>query len=510
MEEFKPRPRNRAVKDIAPLRDEATAFMAERGISKETLDRFQIKGGRAFFPELDRENQAIVFPYIVNGNPAGEKLRSWPEKSYVVSSGLRSPFGLQRLDMGDSDTITIVEGEMDVLSFDEAGIGNSISVPNGAQTFSRITDDMTDEQVYGFLWPAKEQLDKAKRIIIATDMDEPGRKLGDELARRVGKERCWKVEYPAGCKDANDVLLKYGPADLIKAWEDALPWPVEGIFEPDDFYEEVDRLYKEGFANKISTGMNAVDELYSCAPGLLTIITGVPSSGKSQFVDQIMVNLARREDYTCAVCSFENPPSIHIGKLAEVIAGKHFFETDTPGPRMSFEEYESIKPFISKHFKFLHQETGSKSTIESIIERIKIAVLRWGVRAVIIDPMNFIERPKSAESETSWIDDMLTRLRMLAVNLEIHIWLVAHPTKLPMNADGTYAPPGGYSIAGSASFYSKADFGLTVHRDPASPGLVKIINWKTRFAWLGKQGTVEILYSNTEHRYLTGNFDGFL
>jgi twinkle protein len=183
---------------------------------------------------------------------------------------------------------------------------------------------------------------------------------------------------------------------------------------------------------------------------------------------------------------------------------KHFFEgKDLPGERMTMEELRGLYPFINRHFKFLQQDDGAKASIESIIERIKAAVFRWGVRGVVIDPYNYIARPANAESETSFIDDMLTQLRLLAQSLGIHIWFIAHTTKLLKLADGSYQPPGGYDISGSAAWYSKADIGLTVHQSPDAPGVVKIVCWKARFPWIAKKGEKEILYDIMRNTYIS-------
>jgi twinkle protein len=158
-------------------------------------------------------------------------------------------------------------------------------------------------------------------------------------------------------------------------------------------------------------------------------------------------------------------------------------------------------PFINNHFKFLQQDDGKKATFESIIERIKTAVFRWGINGIVIDPFNYIARPKGMDKETEWIDDMLTQLRLTAVIYDLHIWMVAHPTKMQMDHEGNYPPPRGFSISGSAAWYSKADFGLTVHK-VGNGGLVRVINWKTRYSWLGKEGEAQLTYDSTQNVYL--------
>ena len=91
----------------------------------------------------------------------------------------------------------------------------------------------------------------------------------------------------------------------------------------------------------------------------------------------------------------------------------------------------------------MHQSDGSLSTIESIIERLKVAVLRYGVRGAIIDPYNYIQKNREI-SETDWVSDMLTQLRSFAMAYDIHLWFVAHPTKMIRDAQGNIPAPKGY------------------------------------------------------------------
>lgn len=493
--------RKGAIKRLDKALGEASlAYLSSRGISEKTAQVFNLVGARAYFPELGREEEAVAFPY-----EKGHKFKSVKEKAFVCDQPLSSLFGQGEVDLVESPDLLICEGECDQLAFYEAGILNATSVPNGSSSFTKTNPDGTMREQLGFLWSARELIEKATRIVIATDADDPGDKLADELSRRIGRHRCWRVTYPDGCKDANDVLMKHGAAALAKAYAEAKPWPIDGLFEAEKYFPEVDDLFVNGFAEKISTGLTDVDDIFSVSPGLLTVVTGIPGSGKSTFIDQIMVNLARQKEYVCAICSFENPPAVHIGKLMQMLYQKHFFPTDDIGPRMERKEVDAIKPFIHRHFKFLQQEDGKKATVESIIERIKTAVFRWGVQVVVIDPYNYIARKNNEESETSWIDNMLTELRLVASLYKLHIFFVAHPTKMPMDADGNYQVPKGYSISGSAAWFSKPDFGLTVHREP-NTNAVRIVNWKTRYDWLGKIGEVKVIYDNLTHNYQCGDF----
>lgn len=500
------KPKHKALKrrDVS-LSEQALEYLASRGLSLRTAQAFNLVSGRAYFFEpVGREEEGLLYPYVVKGKTLGHKVRCLIEKTFVCDTALGSLFGLQNVDLSESEDIIICEGEMDPLSMYEAGVLNATSVPNGSSSFNRTNEDGTMKEQLGFLWDAKEVIEKAKRILIATDADDPGEKLADELARRIGKHRCWRVSYPEDCKDANDVLMKHGPQKLAECVKSAEAWPVEGLYEADKYMADVLYLYENGFGDKVKTGLQAVDDIFSVGPGLMTVVTGIPGNGKSTFVDQLMVNLARSHGYMSAICSFENPPAVHIGKLAAMLTQKHFFDTETYGEKMTERELQTVLPFIHRHFKFIHQEDGKKATVESVIERIKTAVFRWGVQVVVVDPYNYLARPAKMDSETAWIDEMLTEMRLVAQLYGIHIFFVAHPTKMQMNSDGSHMVPKGYSISGSAAWFSKPDFGLTVHRE--QNGDVKIVNWKTRYDWLGKVGEATIFYDNVRHSYISDNW----
>ena len=121
---------------------------------------------------------------------------------------------------------------MDALALIEAGYTSSVSVPNGA--VMKVAENQVDpkeDNKFKFLWNAKKQIDEAGKIIIATDADDAGQAMAEEIARRIGKDKVFKIHYPEGCKDANDVLLKHGKDGVDSLITGASPWPVAGLFD---------------------------------------------------------------------------------------------------------------------------------------------------------------------------------------------------------------------------------------------------------------------------------------
>ena len=141
---------------------------------------------------------------------------------------------------------------------------------------------------------------------------------------------------------------------------------------------------------------------------------------------------------------------------------------------------------------FLEQRGGESATIDNILDRAKQAVMRLGVRGLVIDPYNYIAQSTGSDNEHQGINEMLTRLVVFARAHDVHIWFIAHPAKMMTDNEGRTPVPKGMNISGSAAFFAKADLGLTVHLDKDKT--VEIHCWKCRFKWIGTTGMINLDY----------------
>jgi twinkle protein len=222
------------------------AWLADRGISETVARRNGIGSAIAYVPALNTETECITFPYRRDGELVNIKFRALARKAFTqVKDAEVILFGLD--DIVDTKTVIMVEGECDKLACEEAGYCNVVSVPNGAQGH---TDAAEDRAAFAFLATCAERLDYAERIVLAGDADEKGRALEAELARRLGRERCWRVRWPdsedAPCKDANEVLLRHGLEVLRECIEAAEPYPIAGLHSALDFMDDTIALYHDG------------------------------------------------------------------------------------------------------------------------------------------------------------------------------------------------------------------------------------------------------------------------
>jgi len=221
----------------------------------------------------------------------------------------------------ENERLVWVEGEIDKLSVEIAGVKSVVSVPNGAPP----PDSKNHSAAFSYLEAGRERLESVQHHVLAVDDDAAGRALEAELARRLGPGRCSRVRWPEGCKDANDVLVKHGAEDLSWFIENAEAFPIEGTFSAPEMGGEVEELYERGLEEGQRTGWSSLDRLYTVRPGELTVITGIPSSGKSNFLDALTVNLARVHDWSFALFSPENlPVPMHMAALAEKYILKPF------------------------------------------------------------------------------------------------------------------------------------------------------------------------------------------
>lgn len=474
---------------LATVQDDTIKYFESRGISNNTILRFGITETVEWMPKVNKEVKAICFNYFKDSELINIKYRA-KDKDFKLHKNAELIF--YNLDaIKDESTVIIVEGEIDCLSMYEAGYYNCVSVPNGAGIGS---------QQLKYLDNCWQYFEDKEKIIIFTDNDEPGNNLKQEIARRLGKDRCLYVTYPEGCKDANDILLKYGRGMITSIIEQARRWPVEGVITMDDVYPEVCDYYLNGMPPGDATGIGGFDELCTFGKGLITVVTGAPGSGKSEFLDYITVSLARKHNWKFAVCSFENPVAIHITKYMEKFIGKAFNFRKDPAHRINKDEFEESIGLIDIYFSFLNIAQIDIS-IQGIIQKLTEVVKRTGIRGVIIDPWNYIEHKiPPGYTETQYISEALTLLKEFAVRTDCHVFIVAHPKKLQKDHTGKWPTATLYDIAGSAHFFNKTDNGISVHRHYAE-NKVDVYVQKIRFYWHGRLDYCSFTFDTFTRKY---------
>lgn len=472
----KPEPRS-----VAPVSAKALAWFQSRGISAETLTACKVTEGMEWMPQKNGQANTVQFNYYLNGELINTKFRTG-DKCFKLCSGAQLiPYLIDNIK-GQQECI-ITEGEMDALSFYEIGFHNVVSVPNGANANLDYLDDFIEDY-----------FDDKTTIFIASDTDTKGVELRDELLRRFGAERCRVLEYGQGCKDANEHLIKYGGESLKEALLSAPEIKLEGVFTVSDFEESLDAIFEHGLQRGVTIGHECFDRLCSFETKRLLVVTGIPGSGKSEFIDEIAERLNMRYGWRFAYFSPENAPlAYHASKLIEKFTGKKFRQDV-----LTYGEYKQVKQHLETNFFFISPKDDYR--LDTILEKAKFLVRRKGIKALVIDPYNRLEDESDGMSETKYISRQLDRLTNFAQRNDVLVILMAHPTKQTRNKDGVIEAPTLYDISGSAHFFNKTDFGIVVHRNRVE-NTVEVIVQKVKFRHLGEVGTALFKYNLNNGRY---------
>jgi twinkle protein len=463
-------------------------FVNERKISKATVMRFGITESSEWMPQVEKEMTCINFNYFRDEKLVNVKFWDGKKNFKMVKDAELIFYNLDSIK--DTDEVIICEGEIDCLSFYEAGIYNVVSVPNGASKGNQRLDYLDN------CW---KHFEGKKKIIIATDSDEPGIALRDELARRLGKDRCWIFQYPEECKDANEILVKGSVEVLRKCMDYVIEFPLEGITSVTDLEEKINNIYLNGYPKGKAIGFDSFDKLISWRTGEFTAVTGIPGSGKSEFIDQAMVKLAQLHDWRWAVFSAENQPEeLHFAKLAEKFIGKSFYSTNGEY-KMNTDDLHRAKNFVNDHFYFVNIDEKNV-TLEGLLSKGRELVVRKGINGFLIDPWNYIEHKiPFGYTETQYVSEALTKISRFSKLNNIHCIVVAHPTKIKKE-DGKYMVATLYDIAGSAHWFNKIDNGLSVYRD-FETGIVDVHVQKIRFKFIGQIGKCSFGWDRFTGRY---------
>ena len=444
-------------------------WFVSRGISNKTLNELNITEGKEFMPQTGKSENTIQFNYIMGDELINIKYRDG-RKNFKLYKGAEKVFYNINSIVG-YDNCVITEGEMDVLALHEAGITNAISVPNGATLNSNNLD---------YLDNCIDYFEDKERIILAVDDDEPGLALQQELIRRLGAEVCFLSSFD-DCKDANEYLIKYGKEELIQRINQARPVPLENVTTFKDIEDEVTDFVRNGFKKGFQVGLQNFDNIFSTYTGQFITVTGIPSSGKSDFVDQMVVGYNRNYNWKTAFASPENAPTyLHAHKLMRKV-----WEDMPTQQDIGTNKWKQVAEHVNDNFFFIDME---RYTLESVLRKGAELVKRKGIKCLVIDPFNKIRDVDcKTEDVNRYTMEYLTKIETFAKKFDVLVFIVAHPTKMYKDKEGKIEEPTMYNIKGGGEWYDASYHGLLVHRDYEAK-TVKAKVLKVKFQNLGENG----------------------
>ena len=479
----------------------------ERGITEGTIEQFGIYTGKWTKSGIARDpsGDVIAFPYFESGKVVAEKYRRqepgkdkelWQRKDGRKTFYNADVLDVVALQSGEKDLI-ITEGEIDTLTAIDCGHPFVVSVPEGApppspgQKISPLDVEAESSGKFAFLWNNRDKLKNIKKFILAVDNDAAGQQLQNELVRRLSAARCKLVMFPAGCKDLNEVLLKYGASEVTRIIENARQMPVRGLYTLDD-YPEREKL--EVFAPGSWWTLKPNLQMFL---GEFMVVTGIPSHGKSTWILNLLAGMADKHGWKSALFSPEMPTVPHLRDKLRRIKGGDATVADN---------------WIRRHFVFIDADpTGTSDdedfSLEWVLEKATDAVHRDGIRVLVIDPWNEIEHARiGGESGTDYIGRSIRALKRFARLRQVAVIVIAHPTK-DIAKDGKQRMPSLYDIEGSAHWFNKCDHGIVIERVVDEENVATVHVAKSRFEEAGIRGKVKMKFDPKTCRFdmLDGN-----
>ena len=458
-----------AIEQFDDVSTNVETWFGTRGISKKTLQDLQVTEGQEWMPQTSKMENTIQFNYFMGDQLINVKYRDG-RKNFKLYKGAEKVFYNINSIVGYDECI-IVEGEMDVLALHEAGIKNVISVPNGATLNSNNLD---------YLDNCIDYFEDKTKVILAVDADEPGQALKQEFIRRLGAEVCYTVDF-ADCKDSNDYLIEHGADALRSAIHAAKQVPLEGVSTLYDIQDELKDFVKNGFKPGFQVGLKNFDEIFSTYTGQFITVTGIPSSGKSDFVDQMCVGYNTNYGWKTAFASPENAPTyLHAHKLMR----KVWQDMPSPGD-IDGEQWNKVADHVNDNFFFIDME---RYTLDHVLRKGAELVKRKGIKCLVIDPFNKVRDVNcKTEDVNRYTMEYLTKIEVFAKKYDVLVFIVAHPTKMYKGSDGKIEEPTMYNIKGGGEWYDASYHGLLVHRDYDTK-TVKAKVLKVKFQNLGENG----------------------
>lgn len=433
-------------------KDEALKYMASRGISENACKNYNITVSKdndhvLVFPFYDEADNLTFIKYRkTDFNPEKDKNKEW-----CMRDTKPILFGMSQCNM-DNPVLIMTEGQIDSLSVVEAGYENAVSVPTGKNGFSWVP----------YCW---DWMQKFKTLIIFGDKEHDTITLLDDMATRFnGLVKHVRLEDYKDCKDANDILRKYGKDQIKKCIDNAVPVEVKEIKD----ITEVKKV-KLSDLEKFSTGIQGLNKILGgFYMGQVVLLTGERGKGKSTLASQFGT-MAVKAGYNTFFYSGELLDWYFRNWLDLQIAGDRFInKIRNPYGTYDYSVDGSVYPNIEKWYvgkiKIFDNNIIREDEHDDLLGTIQKAITRYSCRVIFIDNLMTAMDDDISSDLNRQQTAFVRKLTNIAKQFNVLIFLIAHPKK---NPSGKYTFTND-DVAGSSNITNLVD--VVLRYDSPSKG----------------------------------------
>lgn len=440
-----------------PINDKAkiTEYFSKRCISREVLDYCDVREdarGNVVFNYYDTNDVLTLVKYRPSHKPDKDKKepKSWCQKGSDTKPLL---FNMNRVN--PCQPLLLTEGEVDTLAAIESGYKNAVSVPLGANN-------------YGWIEECWDFLEQFKSIVLAFDNDEAGYKAQKEVIYRLGTWRTSVMDIPeyvefngktVKVKDINELLFYKGKEAVIEAIVHAKDSPVQSVTDFSTI-EDIDIDSLPG----IYTGFKEVDKVIGkIFYSMVTIISGLPSSGKSSFLNQLIGNVIDSGDKVW-IFSNEMNSNILSNWLITSLAGSGNLKkyensyTGEPFYKLPIEVKKKIREYYEGQL-YIYKDDAPNDE-DSLFASMEECVRKFGIRTLIIDNLMCIALKNESNDKYDAQTAFFRKLIKFAKKFNVAVIIVCHPKKLERGVKEVDM----YDISGSSNIINLAHLSFSLRR----------------------------------------------
>ena len=289
--------------------------------------------------------------------------------------------------------------------------------------------------------------------------------------------------------------------DETEGSSDKLDDAETGLIDYDIIFNKVLETIAEGDRVGFEVSFENFAEVFRPKGSGILTVTGIPGSGKTEFVDAVTLDLARMYGHETIVAGFEQSAPEHLIKLMRKMVGADITCPSWNNEKKTKEAFD----FVTKHFKHIDTNKSGGDVIKILeIAAKQIAKSRaegGDPKYIVLDPFNMLSI-KSKASGHEKIEQILRTLTQFSHQMNVLVILVAHPFKMRKDEKtGEYEVPDFYSVKGSSAFFEMSYHGWVVYRKSDGSVMVKILKVKQNN--LGTTGAEAYFdYQRSSGRYI--------
>ena len=280
-----------------------------------------------------------------------------------------------------------------------------------------------------------------------------------------------------------------------------------------DCFDEVQGLIGTEFERGLYVGFEQLHNYYSIVDGSSTDITGSPTSGKSEFLLEMLINTAEfyGVKHVLNVPDMGTPDEVFkeiISKKTKKSFNEYYYKDGNYFKNNNFiteAELLHCREWVNEHFLIL--DYPKRPTPIQWYEDFKRLRFDEKYYTGSVDSWKDLKIDYNMRADL-FLDEVLTYRNKMMQNIGGHMFQIVHPLKTEKNSDGSFRMATSYDIKGCTSWYDNGKAILSLCIVDLLVGKVDIGILKAKPKKVGRKEIHENMYYDiSKGRYFENQND---